>query len=39
MFKDLTAVGQICSLGENLLILLQNQEHKPQEEEREPWVY
>lgn len=33
MFKDLTAVGQICSLGENLLILLRNQEHEPQEEE------
>lgn len=39
MFKELTAVGQICSLGENLLILLRNQEQKPQDGGKEPWVH
>lgn len=39
MFKELTAAGQICFLGENLLILLQNQEQKPQEGGREPWIH
>lgn len=39
MFKELTAVGQICSLGENLLILLPNQEQKPQDGGKEAWAH
>lgn len=39
MFKELTAIGLICLLEKNLLILLLNQEQNLQEGERTQWVH